>query len=239
VIYSEFAEVAKETFVRVAMERDSGAGKELSKLTGLSEQESSGIAAQIDHKDQDHLSQSDQIVSILTNWHSNSIFTGPYGLPVELRFADSKANDFQKLVKISCPDADAEKILRQMISARLVKETEPGWFKVLGRSYIPEGNAPDFIDHMSSTLEDLANTLDHNHFEKNANKKLFQREVFTEDGIEADSLEAFTMFSNEKAQRLLEDIDNWIIANRKPQQEGQARVNTGFGIYHYVITKDD
>ncbi len=244
VSYSEFAEVAKETFVRVAREklveqepRDSESL--LAAITGMPSGEIERIEESLrnsQYVSEDHL---DEIVNILTSWYTKSEFTGPYGLPLELPFKDQKQMDFSTLVASCSQDVDPQEILDELIETNAITETKPGWYKALTRYYQPEGNAPSGIEHLSRTIEDIANTIDHNHSEPDPKRRMFERNVYTEEGIREDDLARFAAFAGEKSQRLIEEIDNWITNLDAPDRSDPVRLSTGFGFYHYVHRETD
>ena len=240
VIYSEFAEVAKETFVRVAMEGTSSESLNEDSITsqaaleGISDAEQTKIMSAIRSSKPAEVSQSDLIVAVLATWHSNSMFTGPYGLPLELQLEDKSGIDFSNLVKITSPESDPKYFLSALIESKTVEETRPGWYRAKKRTYIPGANAPDFIEHLSSAIEDLANTLDHNHAESNIKNKMFQREVYTEEGIKESDIAAFANFAGQKGQTLIAEVDNWLEQLEKPTDSSEKKIRTGMSIFHYV-----
>jgi len=243
VTYSEFAEVAKETFVRVAAEAtDSGRENNniarLVKLTGLSASQVEETLEVIETRGIDSEGLGVQISIVISVWHTNSAFTGPYGLPLELAFDDGSESSFTTLVSSCLPEADPKELLGEMIRTSTAIETQPGWIKVLTRSYIAE-SGPDLIEHLSETIEVLANTIDHNDSEVDPKRKLFERQVDTHEGIREEDLEDFAKFAGDKAQRLLEEIDNWISQQDKPVENESNKLRAGFGIYHYVIRDED
>lgn len=240
VIYSEFAEVAKETFVRVGSESTSGQDspsrtRAISGLTGLTSSEINQIHQEINSRGDSKNEQFDVIVKVLATWHTNSNFTGPYGLPLELPYSQENRLDFRTLVEGCSPTADAKAILNELLETSAVEEVNPGWHKVKTRYYMPEGSAPGGIEHLSRTIEDLANTIDHNHSETLQRNRLFERHVYTEDGIRAEDLPAFAEFAGKRAQKLLDEIDNWLTNNvEPPSAEEKDSLSTGFGIFHYI-----
>ena len=90
VTFDEFAEIAKQSFVEVAgkhcQEQDEEASPEqLAKLTGFTASE----VGSIEDQRQQRLAEAapsylDEIARLLHGWHTDSRFTGPYGIPMEL-----------------------------------------------------------------------------------------------------------------------------------------------------------
>ena len=49
----------------------------------------------------------------------------------------------------------------------------------------------------------------------------------------------FAAYVNDKCQALLEEIDNWLTNLEKPDvKKGDVVIQTGVGIYHFVIKED-
>lgn len=241
VTFREFAEVAKQTYVDVAAKDFSVTNKEItqtriSALTGLMQGEVQRIwiLSEQERKNK-KASNLNRIVAVLTGWHTDSEYTGPYGVPLEVRLADKSGFDFSELVDRHTDKAvSASALIDEMVRAGLVKETERGCYKVLSRYYIPEGSAPAGLDHLSRTLGDLVTTLDHNLLEQNPKKKMFERHVYTEEGISPQDLPKFEAFAKERAMLLLEEIDNWVSQLDKPDSGSPERLSTGLGVFHYI-----
>jgi hypothetical protein len=242
VSFGEFADVAKQAYVEVA-ERDFAVPNlpitdwRISALTGLGQEEVAFRRADISYKLLN--SQLNEIAGSLFGWHTDSDFTGPYGVPLEIRLNDPSGIDFEELVRRHVGGTDCKALLDRLIRIGAVIETEKGWYRVLLRHYIPEASAPDGLDHLARSIEDFATTLDRNRLEKDPKKRLFERQVYTDDGIREDDLDKFKEYATGKAQILLEDIDNWLSQLEKPTPNEKVTVSTGLGIYHYVNTSED
>jgi hypothetical protein len=252
--YSEFSQVAKEAYVEVATKDfrvKSGqiSSSRVAVLTGLSQKsvEKEEKRAQVAKGTQ--TSNLDDIAGVLYGWHTDSDFAGPYGLPLELRYSTNtpenadidgqKTADFGELVRRHAGNADPKPLLKELIGIGAVVETEKNWFKALKRHYIPAPMAPQGLDHLAISVEDFVTTLDHNLNEDRPTNKLFERTVYTEEGITPENLERFTMFSGQKAQLLLEEIDNWISQLDTPKRQSKTILKTGLGIYHYIRQEEN
>ena len=240
VTFGEFAEVAKQTYVAVAAKDFAVTNKEItqtriSALTGLQQGEVKRVHDLSERERNKRSSNLNRIVAVLAGWHTESEYTGPYGVPLEIELEGEKAISFSRLVaQHTDRNVPATEILDEMVREGLVRETERGWFRVLSRYYIPEGNAPAGLDHLSRTLRDLVTTLDHNLLEQDTKKKMFERHVYTEEGIRPQDLPRFEEFAKERAKLLLEEIDNWVSQLDKPDASSQEKLSTGLGVFHYV-----
>ncbi len=237
VCFSEFAEVAKHAYVEVAEKDFSVPNKEItqtriSALTGLMRKEVQEALRQNSKNSFD--SRLNQIAGVLFGWHTDADFTGPYGVPLELSLEHQNKLDFRDLASRHVGDVDADELLKELVRIGAVAETEKGWFKVLRRHFIPEPAAPEGLDHLSRSVEDFVTTLDHNRLETDPSKRLFERQVYTDEGIRQEDLDSFQVFATEKAQLLLEEIDNWLSQLDKPDPAESKPLSTGLGIYHYI-----
>ena len=244
VTFGEFAEVAKQTYVAVAAKDFAVTNKEItqtriSALTGLQQGEVKRVR-QLDGEAQRRKNSSflNQIAGILFGWHTDSDFTGPYGVPLELRLDASNQVDFRELSRRHVGDFSPETLLAELLKIGAVVETEKNWFKVLTRNFIPEPAAPEGLDHLAISVQEFVSTLDHNRTKTKPSEKLFERQVYTEEGIRAEDLPRFTEFANHKAQLLLEEIDNWLSQLDKPDVTTTNKLSTGLGIYHYIHSDD-
>jgi len=240
VSFSEFAEVAKHSYVEVAEKDFSVKNKKItqdriSALTGLRRREVQDAINIKAAREQDQDSNLNRIVAILTGWHTDSDYTGPYGVPIEVQLQSDGGKDFSELVRRHAGDRVTPKtLLDEMVRAGVAVETERGWFKVISRYYIPQGSAPAGLEHLSRTLQDLVTTIEHNLLDPGTKKKLFERHVYTEEGIRPEDLPLFEEFATEKAKLLLEEIDNWLGQLKKPNTPIDDRISTGLGIFHYI-----
>jgi len=236
--FDEFSEVALRAYVDAALLDASVKGsqsslKRVSALTGLPINDIKSIKARGSRDQID--SSLNEIAVTLTGWHTDSDFTGPYGVPLELKLNDESGLDFFELVRRYVgSDSNAENLLRELVRVGTIVETEKGWFKPLSRFYIPEGSAPAGIEHLARSVEEFVTTLDHNTLEQDPKKKLFERQTYTTDGIRPEDINRFEQYAYSRAKLLLEDIDNWVSQLDVPDKSSKERYVTGLGIYHYI-----
>ena len=243
--FSEFSQVAKEAYVEVAtkdfrVKSGTISSSRIAVLAGLSLETVEKEKKELEKETRD--SNLDAIADVLFGWHTDSDFVGPYGMPLELQLSQlehtnlSSENsiDFRELVRRHVGNTDPIPLLKELLDIGAVIETEKGWFKALIRYYMPEAMAPQGLEFLASSVENFVTTLDHNLNEKDPKNKLFERTVYTDEGISPDDLLRFKTFSGKKSQLLLEEIDNWISQLETPNESAQSNLKTGFGIYHYI-----
>lgn len=182
------------------------------------------------------------ITKLLAAWHTDSEFTGPYGLPLELSAQQIPgAKSFADLANRHFPSASHTALLSHLVAAGAVKEMD-GWLRVLTRTYLPRVDAPEGLERLGQAIQFFVETIDHNRQQDDAAKKLFERTVYADDGIKPEDLGRFQNYVRERAQLLTEEIDNWLSQLDKPDADaGDRAINTGLGIYHYVeqANRDD
>jgi hypothetical protein len=69
-------------------------------------------------------------------------------------------------------------------------------------------------------------------------KGRFERQAVADDGIRKQDVVVFDQYLRERAQALLEEIDNWLTNLPKPDPaNGDEVVRTGVGVYHYLASE--
>jgi hypothetical protein len=243
VSYPEFAETAKKVFVTAVANDEPNADRETLAAraairTGITRSEALRVLSENNNPSIE--SNLSRITRVLTGWHADTAYTGPYGLPLELQFEQRDRPDFVSLAKTYCPDTQPAKILHELIRIGVVKETETGWFRVLTRTYLPKTDVPDSLERIGQAIQHLVETVEHNRQETDADRRLFERTVYADDGISEEDLPGFKRYVQGKSQVLLEDIDNWLSQLEKPKRgRGERVIQTGIGIYHYIEKNTD
>ena len=246
VTYGEFSEVVKTSFVTIAAQEFRVPGKKMSKariaiVTGLTRKEVHRLS-EIDQKERFTLKTNlNRITRVLSGWHTDPEYTGPYGMPLEVRYDSDVPNDvtFVRLVQQYSGDMTPRAMLDELLRVGSVKETDHNWFKVLRREYVPEALAPDSLERLGRGVHDFINTIEENMQAQNKGSSRFERFVAPELGLIREDLPKFDEFIRDKCQGLLEEIDNWLSKQQAPDKaRGDDIVQTGVGVFHYV-TKDD
>ena len=105
VAYGEFGEIAKEVYIDVAASDFRVPHRKMSQarisiLTGLTRKEVARIISGNKNGGKEFTSNHNRVTRVLTGWHTDIDYTGPYGLPLELEFENSEElPDFAKLVQ--------------------------------------------------------------------------------------------------------------------------------------------
>jgi len=246
VTYAEFSEVAKTVFVTIAAQEFRVPGKKMSKariaiITGLTRKEVQRLSSTDQEGRYTIKTNLSRIGRVLSGWHTDPDFTGPYGMPLEIRYDSSILNDatFVRLVQQYSGDMTPRAMLDELLRVGAVVETDHKWFKALRREYVPQTLEPDFLERVGRGIHDFIHTVEEN-LQKSGNELgRFERTVRPAGGMKAADLERFDEYARRKSQALLEDLDNWLNKLDQPdRKKGDVVVQTGVGIYHFVV-KDE
>lgn len=173
---------------------------------------------------------------LLTGWHQDPEFIGPYGIPYELPFvADRGRRSFAELVRRYAGDIPPEEMIEELKRINAVLELGNGYYRVLFRSYIPATLDPVKFELMSMALTDLARTLDHN-LQPGEVEKLLERRVWAPNGVTPVVAAQFSGIVREKGTSFLEALDDWLSEreNEVVQDEMEPRIRIGLAMYMFV-----
>lgn len=245
VAYGEFAEVAKEVYIDVASNDFKVAHRKMSQarmaiLTGLTRKEVARLLSGEKKNGEELQSHHNRVTRVLTGWHTDADFTGPYGLPLEMQFeGETGQPSISELVHRYSGDMAARAMLDELVRLGVAIETEPGWYKILRRDYAPSGDNPDLLYRLATVVYNFINTVDFNFSSTNESEKFFERYVFADNGIRPEDLPRFQAYARERSQLLLEEIDNWLSQLEEPKPSDTDVVHTGLGIYEYIEDPDN
>jgi hypothetical protein len=240
VSFGELSEVLKTVFVEVAgrdfllPERKTSLSR-IAIITGLTRKE---VA-----KQQDNIlrgiftvdSNLNRVSRVLEGWHTDPVFTGPYGMPKDLPFDSKDQTDFVSLVRAYSGDMSARAMLDELMRIGLVEQTNVGLFKVLGRAYMPRDFHPDALQRFGEVVRDFVNTYEYN-MDKRPGMGRFERIIFADDGLREDLMPAFNALLRAKGHKFLLELHAWITAQQGEGvvKKGEKRIKTGVGVYHYI-----
>jgi hypothetical protein len=142
VTYAELSEVVKTVYVSIAAHEFRVPGKKMSKariaiVTGLTRKEVQRIS-ESDKESSRPKTNLSRIGRVLSGWHTDPDYTGPYGMPLELRYDSEVPGDatFLRLVQRYSGDMTPRAMLDELLRIGAVVETDQNWFKVLRREYV-------------------------------------------------------------------------------------------------------
>ena len=245
--YAEFSEIAKAVYVEVALKDFKVAGRKATRtrvavMSGLTRKEVKRVIDEAVKDRYEPKSKFSRLGRVLVGWHTDTDFTGPYGLPLELQYETNNPGEptFAELVKRHSGDMSPRSILDELIRVGAARETDAGWYRVLRREYITDAQGRDTFERTGFIVRNFVNTVDFNMTKSAPGKGRFERHVFPADGLRAEDVPRFDAFLRERCQTLLEELDNWLAKLPVPDNgKGEEVIHTGVGVYHYMTNEFD
>ena len=194
--FAEFADILKAVYVEVAVSDFRVIGKRGTKsriavISGLTRKEVSRVIEVAGAEKEGARSNLNRVARVLTGWHTDPDFLGPYGMPLEIRYEEEGINtvNFSKLVKRYSGDMSPRSMLDELMRVDLVIETEPGWLKVLRRDYEPQSLALDSFERVGGVIKNFIDTVDFNLQKEQTGRSRFERIVYSPEGIRTEDLD--------------------------------------------------
>ncbi len=189
------------------------------------------------------ISNLSRVGRVIAGWNQDPEFTGPYGLPLVVRFEDDPAADapsFCELVRRYSGDMAPRAMLDELVRTGLAEVDSEGRIRNTGRTYIPSQLDPAAIEQLGKVVTRVADTLDFNNRREPGRPKRFERQVATDIGLTEEQYEHFTVYIRQKCQQLLETLDDWLatqegrIGPAKKERLPKKKLITGVGVYHFL-----
>jgi hypothetical protein len=246
VSYGEFAEILKSVFVESAQDvlQLPDSRQSVSRIaitTGLTRIEVSRLLTQTDEDVEALFGRLSRVGRLLTGWHQDSDFTGPYGIPYEVQFeAPPGRRSFTELVRRYTSDVPADEMLDELKRIGAVLDLGNGFYRVLIRSYIPSATDPAKFHAMSVAFTDLAKTLDQN-LRPDEDQKIFERRVWAPNGVTSQDALDFDSYVKDRGQQFLESLDEWLSTRETEAARvgSDQKVNVGVAMYMFVRPIDE
>jgi hypothetical protein len=242
VSYGEFVEILKATFVEVAekdfclVDRDASQSR-VAILTGLTRKEVARQKAILESGELLINTNLNRIGRVLEGWYTDTRFTGPYGVPIELPFDGNDGINLGSLVRGYSGDMAPRAMLDELLRIGAVERQPGGVFRVRMRAYIPEPLHPDALDRLGRVVRNFVSTYELNMEKPVPGTGRFERVVRASNGLRKELMPAFDRLIRSKGQQLLEELDNWLSTQEStagPRGLSNERIKTGVGIYHFI-----
>jgi len=181
------------------------------------------------------------LTEVLQKWHTDPLYVGPYGIPLELEFeVPAGGRCVKNLVAMVDSKVSAGIVLEELISVGSVTYSGEKHYRATSRYFMmPEPMSAPQIEYFGSTLTRLTETLEFNMNPKNSTKRL-ERFVVADRGLPADVVPKFEAYSRERATEFLLDLDNWLTPySTSGTSETEPRVATGLNVFLYVEPTPD
>jgi Family of unknown function (DUF6502) len=240
----EFADVIKGVYVESAI-RD-GIGRE-GPLTRARISLTTGVPRRdVDrYIDNEHLlfpppaTHTNILTEVLHLWHTDPIYLGPYGIPLEIDFDETLGRNFVELVKRVSPSADPIGAFEELLKSGAVVRSGERFIKFVSRYYVVSDLlSPQALENFGAAMGHLAQTLENN-LGMQGNRKLLQRQVVADRGLPQSQMEEFESYVKVRVQQMLEDVDDWLGKRIAPTAEfDDPMLGTGVAVFHYVDVED-
>jgi hypothetical protein len=239
--YEEFCRIAKGVYIESAI-RD-GVG-----LPGEPTSTKVALATGVTRRDVElHVADSANVPrpektiqatlsELLHRWHTESLFLGPYGIPLEVDYEGSAGSrSFQELCRQVDSSIDSKLLLEEMLRIGVVAKSGERHLKVLSRTFlVPEPMSPVLLEYFGNTITDLTTTLEFNMDPGNQSKRL-QRSVYADRGLTKAQIAEFEPFAKAKAQEFMVEIDNWLADTSSKIRMGDDPIyQVGLSVFQYV-----
>jgi len=181
------------------------------------------------------------LTEVLQKWHTDPLYVGPYGIPLELEFeVPGGGRCVRNLVAMVNPKVSAGIVLEELISVGSVTYSGEKHYRATSRYFMmPEPMSAPQIEYFGNTLTRLTETLEFNMNPKNSTKRL-ERFVVADRGLPPDVVPKFEAYARDRATELLLDLDNWLTPYSAPgTAEESARIPTGLNVFLYVEPSPD
>jgi len=236
--FAAFEELAKHTYVQVAMEDFGIPGKKptlsrASILTGLTRKDVTRLAADPAPERAASDEGYNRAARVLTGWSRDPEFHGADGQPSALPLLEG-ANSFTALVKRYSGDMPARAVLDELLRVGAVQEREDGRLELITAGYVPRSGETEKLGILGSDVADLIATIDHNLQHADTDPRFQRKVMYTE--FPASQLPAFRKLSAAQAQALLEKFDRWLAEHADsslPQDSAVPPMRVGMGIYYF------
>lgn len=245
--FRDFVEVLRGVYARVAVDEYSQPGRSmslarLSVVSGMTRKDLTRVFGGEDRLRGAFESNANAIARLLQGWHNDPKFLGPYGFPRDLFFDrdQSGALTFGDLVGRYASGLAPAVVLNELVRVHAaIQVPESGMIRVLKRTFIPEGMAPELIEVFARGVRRYVETIDHNIRVQEPDRKRFERWVFPDFGIRQEDWDPFRQMVHDRLQKVIEDLDTRFAALDRPQPDGTKVLTVGVGMYLYKDEAED
>ena len=244
VSHGDFSEAAKDVYVEVAIRHfdksDRVNQSRTAILTGLTRKEvknviNRSISATASSKNYSRPSR------VLAGWHSDPLYIGPYGVPLEIPYESSVvgAPAFADLVRTYSGDMAPRPMLKELVRVGAVVELENKTYKAVRRDFEAEALSAELLGRLGMIGHYFFSTAAANIEKTEQGSGYFDRRVYTDDGLSAESIKLFDTYIKHRGQEFLEELDNWLVVQQQNDVHKKNKKNTGICMVHYVVNEED
>jgi hypothetical protein len=183
----------------------------------------------------------DQVTNLLTVWHTNTGFSGAYGLAMELDLVPtpgSPRRSFRELVDVACPGADVEALLDELVASESVEVIESITVRCLSRAYLPQEADVKRIEWMGRVLANVAASFVHNLLRSGDQPAYLERAVVSDEPISEVGRDKFLALAGERGQELLTELDTFLTRLAESERSDSGK-KYGVGVYFFEDRSTD
>jgi hypothetical protein len=242
--YGTFADIARQVFVKVAMNEFGFQNRKqtisrVSVLTGLTRKAVKQIIEQPADRNEDVIETYNRATRVIAGWRNDNAFQTEKGAPADLPLSGQGAS-FSALVKKYSGDCPVRAVLDELVRTNVASVLEDGSVRLRTRADLAsDGDLLMKLHLLGTDTGHLITTIAHN-LKAKKSKAFFQRKVFY-DNLPLEALAPFRRLSAIQAQALLEQLDVKLSQqdrNNHPQIKGTGRYAAGVGIYYFEDNLD-
>jgi hypothetical protein len=235
VTYRQFDEMMRQAFINESFnDRNEGRVMTTSRVavrTGLSRKEIARYRQGINSGESTASPyQIGRPARALQLWYSESEYLDDLGNPKDLPFDGDEPN-FTTLVRRVGGDVPVGAVRAELLAAGGVIELSNGRLRAQKRFFVPSAFDEDLVVGFAFIVAPLLETLEHN---LDSPAKAFIQRVSYSDHLPADLRQQFTLVSHERAEKLMNETDNWL-AEREVMTETaeDATKRIGVGVFFF------
>jgi hypothetical protein len=240
---AEFSEAAKDVYVEMAIRHFSDNKKvnksKIAVLTGLTRKEVANVLNRaIDARSQAR--EFSRPSRVLSGWHSDPMYMGPYGIPNEIPYGDpdraGEGPSFVHLVKTYSGDMAPKSMLEELLRGGAIVQLDGDMLKVLRRDFEPRSLSPELIERFGDVGFNFISTVAANVEKEGTGTGPFDRVVFSDSPLTKKELEDFDLYLKSRGQTFLEEIDNYfsfVLKDRKVPKDTET-FETGVAMVQYI-----
>lgn len=231
--WQDFSRVAREQYVSIAREELSSPGQlstdsVVAAVTGLSPEEFPTDAFADEFVCPGVSTVTVDASSALSGWHHDDAFRNGYGGPLPLPM-EGPVPSFRALFDRYCKGKCRQSVIDSLVDAGSVERNAEGRLVARRRFYIPPATETAHMEQCSANLAEHARTVGKNLAGRSEQR--FEGLAIC-DRAAPDAVEAFHKFIATRAQRFLEEVDDWLDEySLHPDDLSTTPRKLGLGVY--------
>lgn len=235
--HSEFSELARRSYVKMAFKHFSIPGRKktnsrVAVITGLSRQEVVRLTKLAEDEEPATKGPLNRATRVIGGWLQDEDFIDANKQPRILPLR-GEPGSFEDLVTRYSGGITARAILDELVRVGAVEKTDKINVKLRHHGYVPDNSEAEIISMVSNHAGDMLGTIMHN-LSHPPEERYFQRQVAYSD-IPQSIDQEFKILCHEKSLEMILELNKWLAEKKKTMEpnpdESTARV--GLGIYYF------